>query len=225
MVPHRDEVSLPMKKYPNIPHIPGSQLASGDMLSDNYPIGEFYVYEKLDGASLGISKTSKGYRLQNRGAYLEHKRPHPQWEAAKNWVYMNYEVLDRFFEGFPRGTLFGEWLYAKHSIWYPALESYFIGYDVWTGNEFLPDSLTIQEIITTVGLVPSPIITATNNIAEFLASYTHKPIYDSNEYEGFIFRSVKNHAIVHKWVRPGFLAGSEDGWFGAPLVKNALACL
>lgn len=208
-----------MIKYPRITHVPGSKATIDDITASVFPAGEFYVYEKLDGASLGISMEDGSLKLQTRGGYLENKRPHEQWDAAKNWTYMNYDILVRFFEGFPRGVLFGEWLYAKHSIHYTRLESLFVGYDIFTGEGFMTDPLEIAETLKTIGLVPSPILTVTNNLGKFLGSYKHTPLY-SEDYEGFIFRNP--NGAVYKYVRPEFEAGIGEHWFNTKLVRNVL---
>jgi ATP-dependent RNA circularization protein (DNA/RNA ligase family) len=208
-----------MIKYPRIPHVPGSKSTEDDIVRSQFPRGEFYVYEKLDGASLGISMVDGVLRLQNRGGYLENKRPHEQWDAAKNWAYMNYEILIRFFESVPSGVIFGEWLYAKHSIYYTRLESFFVGFDIFTGKGLVTDPLEIAEIIKTIGLAPSPIVAATNDIEKFLGAYRHTPLY-GEEYEGFIFRD--KHGSVYKYVRPEFTSGIKEHWFNTELVRNRM---
>lgn len=208
-----------MKKYPRIPHLPTSRATPDDVISGVFPSGEFYVYEKLDGTNLGISMKDGEFVFQNRGGYLENKRPHEQWDAAKNWSYMNYEILVRFFAGFPDGILFGEWLYAKHSIHYTRLESLFVGYDIVTGGAFMKDPLEVAETLRTIGLVPSPILTATDDIEKFLGAYKHSPLY-SDDYEGFIFRGKGGG--TYKYVRPEFSAGIEEHWFNKPVERNRL---
>lgn len=212
-----------MKKYPRIPHLPGSNFLEDDISAIGFPKGDFYVFEKLDGANLGISIGEPGVlRLQNRGAYLENKRPHPQWDAAKNWSYSMYEVFSALFTNLPeKSIVFGEWLYAKHSIYYSRLESLFVVYDIYTGHEtFLPYP-QVRMRAEEVGLCFSPLITSTSNVEEFLISYYHTPLY-SDEYEGFIFRDVRKYSEVYKFVNPGFTAGITSHWFDSRLVKNRL---
>lgn len=211
-----------MKKYPRIPHIPGSNATDDDLVLRSTPVvedsygGEFTVYEKLDGASLGISwdETSWKLRLQNRGGYLEDKRDHPQWDAARNWAAKEYLKLMVFFEDYPGYTVFGEWLYAQHSIYYDRLPSLFIAYDVWDGEKFLEN---VELMLWDYGFVTPKSEGTTFNPEKWIqenAGYIGRYGYD---YEGFIFRRRNE---IYKWVRPGFLPGTEEHWFNKPVVKN-----
>ena len=212
-----------MKKYPRIPHLPGSNLEEDDISSMNFPKGIFYVYEKLDGTNLGISMSSSGDLVfQNRGGFLENKRPHPQWDAAKNWSYSLYENFVSLFSNLPENSvLFGEWLYAKHSIHYTRLESLFVAYDIYVGRDkFLPFP-EVKMRITESGFVFSPVITTTDNISEFLMTYMYNPPY-SEDFEGYIFRNIKDYSDVYKFVNYNFSAGIKAHWFNSPLTRNLL---
>ena len=48
---------------------------------------------------------------------------HPQYDLFKQWVLVKRGVLEERLEC--RFILFGEWLYAKHSIFYQDLTHYF----------------------------------------------------------------------------------------------------
>lgn len=212
-----------MKKYPRVPHLPGSNFSEDDISAMDFPEGDFYVFEKLDGANLGISMSeSNTLKLQNRGSYLENKRSHPQWDAAKNWSYSMYEVFSALFTNLPKNSvIFGEWLYAKHSIHYTKLESLFVVYDIYVGHETFLPYFEAKLRATEVGLYFTPLITSTSNVENFLLSYNHTPFY-SEECEGFIFRNVKNYSEAYKFVNPGFTAGITSHWFDSGLVKNNL---
>lgn len=87
------------------------------------------IEEKIDGANLGISFNSSGeLQFQNRGSYL--LMPFEgQWKQLKNWI--TYHE-DTFFDVLmDRYILFGEWCYAKHSIYYNALPDWFIAFDIY----------------------------------------------------------------------------------------------
>lgn len=220
-----------MKKYPRIPHVPGSKISEDD-ISVDYPKGRFSVYEKLDGTNLGLSmsvdKEGRGQlAFQNRGGYLENKRPHPQWDAAKNWFNQNYWGIMQFLSTHPGYTVFGEWMYAKHSIYYDKLPSYFMVYDIFDGQEFIKESYKIHRMLNGAsGMCVSKPVSETSDIHFFLSWYPteYSATYstDPNSYEGFIFRDTQDHSRVFKYVRPEFTAGIEGHWFNRRLERNRI---
>ncbi|BAZ38829.1 hypothetical protein NIES4101_47740 [Calothrix sp. NIES-4101] len=121
-------------KYPRTHHIQGSRLQPGDEDLDSIPFsaikGKYVVVEeKVDGANAAISFDSYGQiRLQSRGHYLTGGTREKHFNLFKQWA-NNYAT--RFWEVLgSRYILFGEWLYAKHTVFYDALPHYFLEYDV-----------------------------------------------------------------------------------------------
>ena len=123
-----------LRKYPRTRHVQGSRLQAGDHDLAAVPFREIagrylVVEEKLDGANCGISFTSGGeLRLQSRGHFLtggpreRHFAPLKAWAAAVQ--HRLWPVLgDRY-------VMYGEWLYAKHTMFYDALPHYFCEFDV-----------------------------------------------------------------------------------------------
>lgn len=88
-----------------------------------------FIAEKVDGAQLGIS-IDENYKIlvQNRSHYVNSKS-HSQFEKLDKWIMDHkdslYEILDQ------DTILFGEWLYAKHSIFYENLPDYFLAFDLY----------------------------------------------------------------------------------------------
>jgi RNA ligase len=130
-------------KYPRTPHLQGSRLQPGDEDLDQAPFSHvrgrhLVVEEKLDGANTAISFTGEGeLRLQSRGHYLAGGPRERQFAVFKSWASTVAPILwpvlsDRY-------VLYGEWLYAKHTVFYDALPHYFCEFDVLDGytGEFL----------------------------------------------------------------------------------------
>ncbi|GAA5195472.1 RNA ligase family protein [Rugosimonospora acidiphila] len=122
-------------KYPRTPHLQGSRLQPGDQDLAAVPFaqlaGRFLVVEeKLDGANAAISFTADGeLRLQSRGHYLSGGPRERQFAPFKAWAATVAHALwprlsDRY-------VLYGEWLYAKHTVFYDALPHYFCEFDVF----------------------------------------------------------------------------------------------
>jgi len=152
-----------MYKFPRTPHIQGSRLQPGDEDLDNVPfsaIASQYVVveEKVDGANAAISFTPDGQMLlQSRGHYLTGGEREKHFNLFKQWAYSHtgtfWEVLgDRY-------ILYGEWLYAKHTVFYDALPHYFLEFDVLDveQQQFLSTQRR-QELLAGLPLVSVPVL-------------------------------------------------------------------
>jgi hypothetical protein len=123
-----------LHKYPRTRHVEGSRLQPGDHDLDAVPFGELagknlVVEEKLDGANSGFSFDSRGrLMLQSRGHFLRGGATERQFDVFKAWANVHahsfHEVLGE------RYVVYGEWLHAKHTIFYDALPHYFLEFDV-----------------------------------------------------------------------------------------------
>jgi ATP-dependent RNA circularization protein (DNA/RNA ligase family) len=124
----------PIRKYPRTRHLRGSRFQEGDSDLEAVPMAELegcniVVEEKMDGANCGISFDSDGTLwLQSRGHYLTGGPRERQFNRLKQWAaMMQSELLDCLGD---RYILYGEWLYAKHTIYYDQLPSYLMEFDI-----------------------------------------------------------------------------------------------
>jgi hypothetical protein len=122
-------------KYPRTPHLFGSKgtdddrhlgkKASEALIAD----ASLVVEEKIDGTNAGIHFASSGRMvLQCRGHEIT-EGMHPQYDLFKQWTSVKRAVLEAMLED--RFILYGEWVYAKHSVHYRALPHYFFEFDIW----------------------------------------------------------------------------------------------
>ncbi len=130
-----------MQKYPRTPHIEGSREQPGDEDLDSISFSKIaneyvVIEEKVDGANAAISFDNNGQLLlQSRGHYLTGGPRERHFNLFKQWAHSHYASLwdvlgDRY-------ILYGEWLYAKHTVFYDRLPHYFLEYDLLdrsTGN-------------------------------------------------------------------------------------------
>jgi hypothetical protein len=150
-------------KYPRTHHIQGSRSQPGDEDLDTVPFGAIgdrfvVVEEKVDGANAAISFDPVGnLRLQSRGHYLTGGLRERHFNLMKQWAHTHaaafWEVLgDRY-------ILYGEWLYAKHTVFYDALPHYFLEYDVLDlqQQEFLSTDRR-QELLAGLPLIAVPVL-------------------------------------------------------------------
>src|SRR6185369_3299040 len=109
-------------KYPRTPHLFGSKGTDDDKHLGQKESDAFIadpsliVEEKIDGTNVGIHFTS-GRRmvLQCRGHEIT-EGMHPQYDLFKQWTSVKRPILESMLGN--QFILYGEWLYAKHSVHY-----------------------------------------------------------------------------------------------------------
>lgn len=125
---------IAIHRYPRTHHLEGSRLQPGDHDLDQVPLDELrgryvVVEEKLDGANAGMFVDGDGkLRLQSRGHVLAGGAREKHFDLFKRWAHAHSAALADLLAG--GLTLYGEWLYAKHTIFYDALPHYFLEFDV-----------------------------------------------------------------------------------------------
>ena len=123
-----------IRKYPRTDHLEGSRPQPGDEDLDVVPAAALagrhvVVEEKLDGANVGISVDGDGrLRLQSRGHYLAGRSRERQFDLLKTWAACHHDALVSALG--ERYVMYGEWLYARHTVFYDALPHYFHEFDV-----------------------------------------------------------------------------------------------
>ena len=107
-------------KYPRTPHLFGSRGTDDDKHLDDAESARFLAdgsliaEEKLDGTNVGIHFTPDGsMALKCRGHFIT-EGMHPQYDLFKQRAAGKRPVLEGMLED--RLILFGEWLYARHSV-------------------------------------------------------------------------------------------------------------
>ena len=123
-----------MLKYPRTRHLEGSRLQPGDEDLSSVPFSELrgrylVVEEKIDGANAGASFDEKGALwLQSRGHFLTGGPREKHFNLFKQWARTHERALSNVLGD--RYLMYGEWLYAKHTIYYDALPHYFLEFDI-----------------------------------------------------------------------------------------------
>jgi hypothetical protein len=219
-------------KYPRTPHLHGSASQRDDhvltaaqtaRLLATPLVGE----EKLDGANVGIGfdAETSALAVQNRGHVLgrgEHAQYAPLWP----WLAERMGEL-RAALGTAR-ILFGEWCYARHSIAYDRLPSYFLAFDLYdkpTGA-FL-DRAALEAACARVGAQAVPVLFAGRVVrtARALEDLVVESRFGRERAEGIYLRRESGGRVAGrwKWVRSDFVRGITDHWRDRPLEPNRLA--
>ena len=178
-------------KYPRTPHIQGSRLQPGDEDLRQRPFSDIagkhvVLEEKIDGANTAISFTDEGeLRLQSRGHFLTGGYRERHYNLLKQWGAVHKDCLYKVLGC--RYIMYGEWMYAKHTVYYDLLPHYFMEFDVLdrdTGR-FL-DTPSRHKLLSGLPICSVPVLAtgkfnSTEDILKFLG--------DSNY--------VSNHHIEH----------------------------
>lgn len=128
-------MTIPIRKYPRTPHLESSRLQEGDEDAGDVRFIELrgkrlVVEEKIDGQNAAVSfDDDDALLLQSRGHYLRGGAREKSFEPFKRWAAVHEgslrEVLGR------RYVVYGEWCFAKHTVFYDALPHYFLEFDVY----------------------------------------------------------------------------------------------
>jgi len=123
-----------MLKYPRTHHIQGSRFQPGDEDLKSVPLSQIQdrplvIEEKMDGANSGISFSKTGeLLLQSRGHFLFGGHREKHFNLFKQWA---GALQDRLYGVLKdRYVMYGEWLYAKHTVFYNNLPHYFMEFDI-----------------------------------------------------------------------------------------------
>lgn len=156
-----------LAKYPRTPHLQGSRYQPGDK-GDPVPLSALsgltlVVEEKLDAANAGLSFDAAGQLwLQSRGHYLDLDRiggRERQFNLFKQWARAHESRLLQVLED--RYVMYGEFMHAKHSVYYDALPHLFCEFDIWdrATGEFL-DTARRHALLAPLPVVSVPVLYA-----------------------------------------------------------------
>ncbi|MCX5209664.1 AAA family ATPase [Kitasatospora sp. NBC_00240] len=200
-------------QYPRTPHLPWSPGAAADDVRTGDLSGlrgaEVVVTEKLDGENTTLYPDG----LHARSLDSAH---HP----SRTWVKaLQGRIGPRIAPGL---RICGENLFARHSIPYRALESWFYGFSVWDGPRCLDWDDTVR-LLRGLG-VPAPPVLWRGTFDERALRALR---LDPERQEGYVVRTVEGFdraefgRRVAKWVRPQHVR-TDTHWMHAAVVENGL---
>lgn len=218
-------------KYPSTPHLallPGVAVRSDKLMTeeerDEFLKNTILIEEKVDGANLGLSFNERGDLFaQARGKYLDLPGS-GQWKKLSDWVKPRiaslYENLsDRY-------ILFGEWCYAKHTIFYDSLPDWFLAFDVYDREAgcFLSTSRR-EHLFATMLLEAVPILGRGRfSFAELEDMISRSKLANNQPAEGVYLRFDRGESLGGraKLVRRTFIQEIEKHWSKRKLMPNKL---
>jgi hypothetical protein len=223
---------LLLKKFPRTAHLPGSAGAisrAEKLLAPKLVMRilsePVIVEEKVDGANLGIWFEPSGeYQVQNRGSILSEIRTQPQFGPLFGWLAQRRDQL--FAQLGDQHILFGEWLFARHTVYYDHLPDFFLAFDLFdrARGSFLARAAR-SEVCGRCGIAEVPclysgILGSMTELQKLLGNskLTNGPaegVYVRLERDGLL-------EVRAKFVRRGWVSDSEEHWSHRPLEKNRL---
>lgn len=230
-------------KYPRTPHLSGSKGTDDDKHLGPAESEAFIsnpsliVEEKLDGTNVGIHFTTAGRMvLQCRGHEIT-EGMHPQYDLFKQWTSVKRPVLETMLSD--QFILYGEWLYAKHSIHYRSLSHYFFEFDIYDkdAGRFIDLSARLQKLEGT-GFQTVPVVHRGRVTWEQLKALVSRSAFDSifenplnhltdNLMEGLYFRTEAYGYVIGraKMVRAEFVekVKQSEHWQHQKMIPNLLA--
>lgn len=202
--------------YPRTAHLPWSPGATSDdvRIADLSGLTgrEVVVTEKLDGENTTLYADG----LHARSLDSAH---HP----SRGWVKaLQGRVGARIPDGW---RVCGENMFARHSIPYEELESFFYGFSVWDGERCLDWDRTVA-FLRDLGIPVPPVLwRGVFDARAEKALRALKP--DTGRQEGYVVRPADGFGaadfrrLVAKWVRPGHVQ-TDTHWMHAAVVANGL---
>lgn len=200
-------------KYPRTPHLPWSPGFTSDDLRSrsvaHFEGKEVVVTEKMDGENTSLYSDGCHARSINSNKH-----------SSREWVRsLQGEIGYLLPEGW---RLCGENLFARHSIPYEGLDSYFLLFSIWDNNRCLSwdDTVEWSELL---GVESVPVLYRgvfdTESIKALSINEGRQEGYvvrlaDSFDYEAF-------GQSVAKWVRPNHVQ-TDSHWMHSVVTPNKL---
>jgi len=188
---------------------------------------ECFIQEKVDGANMGVS-WQDGPILRNRNHILKKgyiKRDTPaklQFRPAWNWLHKHEDEIKMISDlCYSPITIYGEWMLAKHSIYYDKLPDLFLAYDIWCAEdqEFLsPEVVTDLLSKTSISYIKSEKIII-ESVSEIVKLSEDISSYREGIREGIVIKT-SNGRFVDKCFKVVNSKFERRQDFNESLIKN-----
>ena len=171
--------------------------------------------EKIDGGNMGFCMDEKNEKIlaQNRSKYVT-SRFHPQYARLDKFIFRHKEELEDVLMGNGKRYLFGEWLAAKHSIYYTNLPDYFIAYDIYDVDrqKFL-DRASFYQIMSTTSI-------------HFLKPLVNDPESYNTKEKLIMFLQNKRSEFSDSLIEGIYIRIDQDGYLKdrAKIVRGDFVC-
>lgn len=205
-----------MKKYGRTFHLPWSPGATSDdkimaSVDDLRKEFEIVITEKMDGENTTIHRTGVHARSVD-SAY----HPSRDWMRAFA-ANVQYKLGDN-------ERIVGEYLYARHSVAYDNLSSYFYGF-AWIVDGVIMAVEDTMVRFAELGIIHVPILYIGHYSDKVITDITAK--LDTKKQEGYVIRSAdafiedEMNRYMGKYVRKGHVQ-TDTHWMHSEIVPNVI---
>jgi hypothetical protein len=201
-------------KYPSTPHVPWSE----SVTEDDFILRAF---DKFEGQRVIVSEKMDGESCTMYNDHIHARSIDSKYHPSRTWVKSFWAgIKDKLKDDM---RICGENLYAKHSISYDSLPSYFLGFSIWQGTRCLDWNTTLS-LFRELGITPVPVIY--DGIFD-LNKMKNLTKFDRNKQEGYVIRVARSFTIAEfpecmaKYVRKNHVQTS-DHWMHSEVVPNKL---
>lgn len=203
-------------KYPKTLHLPWSLGVNSDdkMLKTT---------SQFDGCRVIVSEKMDGENTTMYSNYIHARSLDSRNHPSRNWVKGFWAGIKT---NIPEGwRVCGENLYAKHSIYYDNLPTYFMGFSVWDGTNYCISWDDTLEWFDKLGIEPVPVLYDGLYDESIVKSLWHPK--DSNV-EGYVVRVADAihyddfGKLVGKFVRENHVQTSEHWMHSDAIQPNGI---
>ena len=204
------------KKYPRTPHLLWSPGATNDDVfvdsMDSFIDNQVVVTEKMDGECTGLTQHRCHARSLDSGDH-----------ASRHWVKALHASVKK---SIPEGwKIFGENVFARHSVAYESLDTYFFVFSIWNDQNVCLDWENTVEWCELLGLQTVPVLYQ-GIYDEKLVKASWTPQEGEQQSEGYVVRLAGSFPYkafresMAKYVRANHV--TTDGRWERNWVPNSL---
>lgn len=184
--------------------------------------GTVYIEEKMEGGTCGISWEKYNYHIQGRRRVVPLGENSKPFYGIHSWATHNYDKIMKIPDNW---IIYGEWLKAKHHIFYDELLDYFIAFDVYDGNEYL-NYEDKTSFLKDIDIAQAPLICIKRDITVedvlFLIEdhkYNMSRLSSTEIFEGVV---IKNYGkgLAGKCIKREFDVRLDKNWLETPVIEN-----
>lgn len=203
-------------KYPRTCHLPWSDgMTSDDKMIkslDAFQGRRIIVTEKMDGENTTMTRNKCYARSIDSGRHDSRSMVKSQWADIRHDIPENWRVC-------------GENVYAKHSIHYTNLKSYFLGFSVWRYNNVCMDWGNTSVWFKLLGITPVKVFY--DGIFDESMLINMAKGLNTSEVEGYVVRVYDEVEYDNfgrefaKYVRPSHV-NTDKHWMNQQIIPNKL---
>ena len=195
-----------LHKYPRTTHIEGSRLQPGDETLADVPLRELagrhlVIEEKIDGANCGVSfDQNEELHVQSRGHFLTGGPREKHFAMLKTWASANRDAL--WARLGTRFVAYGEWVFAKHTIFYDRLPHFFLEFDVLDterGNFLSTErrrEMWSGSPVTSVPVLTEGAVIDRRSTVATLREWVRPSLYKSEEWREALFAAGESAGVA-----------------------------